>query len=291
MNQHLLLRGFRFSLLLHGIVLCSIVYLGNILPDVALPLKIDFSIEKDSADCLSGNCSEKLPEAVAEKVSLRPPIKKATPANKPQLVGKKSEAMIKPKQPEPKPVRSEVQRPVLKTIVPLQTKKRMVVEEKVRVTAVEPIIEATPVQIQPKEIEPKEVELKENQPNIAAAAGKESSEPQDAYALMPLTAPEIPAKSASPKEQYIKANFSFIRDTVERNTSYPDIARRMGWEGKVLVAFIVCTDGQVEDIRVIKSCGFKALDKNAINTIKRCAPFPTPPLRAEVTLPITYRLK
>ncbi len=92
------------------------------------------------------------------------------------------------------------------------------------------------------------------------------------------------------RDHYVKANYSYIRDAVERRTSYPNIARKMGWEGKVLVAFTVCDDGQVEDIRIIKSCGFKALDKNAIKTIKQCAPFPKPPVRAEVTLPITYRL-
>jgi protein TonB len=294
MNQHLLLRGVRVSLLLHGVVLCSIFYLGNLLPDVSPPLKIDFYIDNGSTDCPSGNCSENLPEPVAEKKKPRPPIKKTPPVNKPKLQEKKPET-IKPKQPEPKPVKSEVPKPVLKKIVPLQTKKRMVVEEKVRVAAVEPKIEATPVQSQQKKVEPKEVELKELQteetePSVVLAAEKESSEPQDASAVIPAAASPSQAKAASPKEHYIKANFSFIRDTVERNLNYPAIARRMGWEGKVLVAFLIDIDGHVENIRVIKSCGFKALDKNAIKTIERCAPFPKPPLSADITLPITYKL-
>jgi protein TonB len=271
MNQHFLLRGFRFSLLLHGIVLCSIIYLGNLLPDVSPPLKIDFSIDKGCNDCPSEINSEKLPAPVAEKVIPRPPIKQIPPEIKPQLEEKKTE-VIKPKEPEPKPVKTEITPPVLKKIIPLQAKKLMVVEKKVRVTAVEPIIKSTPVKSQQMEVEPKD------------------TEPQETSALLPAIKPAFQGKSASPKEQYIKANFSFIRDTVERNINYPDIARRMGWEGKVLVTFLVYTDGHVENIRVIRSCGFKALDKNAIKTIKRCAPFPKPPLRAEVTLPITYRL-
>jgi protein TonB len=289
MNQHLLLRGVRVSLLLHGVVLCSIFYLGNLLPDVSPPLKIDFSINHGNTDCPSGNCSENLPEPVAEKMKPSSPIKKATPVKKPQLQEKQAEA-IKPKQPELKPVKSEVPRPVLKKITPLHTKKRMVVNEKVRVTAVEPIIKATPVQSQPRKSEPKEVETQKTESSPVVATEKELSEPQNTSALIPAAAASSQVKAASPREEYIKANFSFIRDTVERNINYPAIARRMGWEGKVLVAFLIDIDGHVENIRVIKSCGFKALDKNAIKTIERCAPFPKPPLSAEVTLPITYKL-
>lgn len=279
MNHHLLLRGFRFSFLLHGIVLLLIVYVGNLLPKVTPPLKIDFSIENDCTASSSGESSKKLPEPALEREHSKPPIKKAPPATKPRLVEKKSEA-IKPKQVEPASVKAELQIPVPKKLVPLQTKKRLVVEEKAAVAAVEQFTESIPVQVQPKEIEPTDV----------GRAEKVLSTPQDVPTFIPATAPVIQAQSPSPKEQYIKANLSFIRDAVERETRYPDMARRMGWEGKVILTFIVCTDGLVEDIRVIKSCGFKALDKNAINTIKRCSPFPQPPIRAEVTLPITYRL-
>ena len=134
--------------------------------------------------------------------------------------------------------------------------------------------------------------------STVVATEKESLESQSASAVIPATAASSQVKAASRRDEYIKANFSFIRDTVERNINYPAIARRMGWEGKVLVAFLIDIDGHVENIRVIKSCGFKALDKNAIKTIERCAPFPKPPLSAEVTqplsaevtLPITYKL-
>lgn len=279
MNHHLLLRGVRFSLLLHGIVLLLIVYVGNLLPEATSPLKMDFSIESDSTAFSSGDNSKKLPEPSRQRENPKLPIKKADPENKPRLVEKKPEA-IKPEQAEPTRVKSEVKKPVPKKLVPLQTKKKIVVEEKELVTPVEQFTESTPVQIQPKEIEPA----------IVAPAEKVPSATREVPAFIPVNAPAIQAQSPSPKEHYVEANLSFIRDAVERETRYPDMARRMGWEGKVVIAFIVCPDGLVEDIRVIESCGFKALDKNAINTIKRCAPFPKPPIRAEVVLPITYRL-
>lgn len=275
MSHHLLLRGVNFSLLLHGIVLFLIVYVGNLLPEVTAPLKIDFSIENKSPASLSGSNSLKLPEPAEEREILKPPVKRAPPENKTDLVEKKVE-VLKPKQPEPKQVKSPAENPEPKKLVPLQTKKRMIVEKEAPVAAaVEQFPESIPVQTQQKEIEP-----------IVDAL----AESQDVPDLTPVAAPVIEGQAPSPKERYLKVNFSFIRDAVERATRYPDMARRMGWEGKVLIAFTVCPDGLIEDIRVIKSCGFKGLDKDAIDTIKRCTPFPKPPVRAELTLPIIYRL-
>ena len=68
------------------------------------------------------------------------------------------------------------------------------------------------------------------------------------------------------------------------------MARKMGWEGKVLLSFVISTNGYVETIKIIKSCGFKTLDQNAIKTVRQCAPFPSPPVNAELILPVTYRL-
>jgi len=282
MNHHLF-RGVGFSLLFHGVVLCSIVYVGIILPDITPPLVIDFSIENDSGNVQSPKSSPTLAKPVQKKANPGSPVKKVPPVSKPKPVERKI-TDAKPQKPEP--IKPAMKKPVPpkkpKKIVQVQTKiKRPVVKQKVMTTAVKPILEPVP------EVIPAEM------PNELVEEIKETfvkSSAKTIAAIVPPTATGAQTRSPSPKERYIKANFSYIRDTVDRNTSYPSIARRMGWEGKVLVTFIICADGRVEDIRVIKSCGFDALDKNAIKTIKRCAPFPKPPLRAEVTLPITYRL-
>jgi len=72
--------------------------------------------------------------------------------------------------------------------------------------------------------------------------------------------------------------------------TYPAVARRNGWQGKVLVSFVICLDGRVEDIRIEKSSGFALLDKNAVTIIKESAPFPNPPVRATLIVPIDYSL-
>ena len=89
---------------------------------------------------------------------------------------------------------------------------------------------------------------------------------------------------------YIKRHFAYIRDMIMQHLSYPMLARKMGWSGRVVVSFTVLDDGQVEDIKVVKSSGFNVLDANAIKTIEKTAPFPRPPVKAELIIPVVYRL-
>ena len=93
------------------------------------------------------------------------------------------------------------------------------------------------------------------------------------------------------KTKYLKEHFTYIRDTIMKNLSYPQMARKMGWEGKVIISFIICENGHAENIKIKESSGFGVLDKNAVETIKRVLPFPKPPVRAELIMPIVYRLE
>jgi protein TonB len=89
---------------------------------------------------------------------------------------------------------------------------------------------------------------------------------------------------------YLKEHFAFIRELIVKNLTYPAIARRMGWKGGLTVSFVICEGGSVENIRIVKSSGHKILDENAVATIKGLQPFPRPPVRAEIVIPIEYRI-
>lgn len=95
----------------------------------------------------------------------------------------------------------------------------------------------------------------------------------------------------SAKAKYLKSHFAYIRDKILRNINYPDMARRMGWQGKVLLSFIITADGSVREFKIIQSSGFTILDKSAIETVKDTAPFPKPPGEARLVIPIIYRLE
>src|SRR5512135_625127 len=85
-------------------------------------------------------------------------------------------------------------------------------------------------------------------------------------------------------------DFAWIRDAIQHAISYPATARRMGWEGKVVVAFQILPDGSVRDVRVVQGSGHAALDRGAIDAVRNASPFHRLPVEAEVITPVIYRL-
>ncbi|MBI4686862.1 MAG: energy transducer TonB [Nitrospirae bacterium] len=92
------------------------------------------------------------------------------------------------------------------------------------------------------------------------------------------------------KARYQKEHFAYIRDKIMNSLSYPLMAKKMGWSGKVTLSFIVCENGSVENIKIVESSSIGILDKNAVETIKKILPLPIPPVRAEIIIPVVYRL-
>ena len=97
-----------------------------------------------------------------------------------------------------------------------------------------------------------------------------------------------PAKA---RQRYLKEHFTYIRDLIIKRLTYPQMARRMGWSGRVVLAFVVAEDGTVRSIHVKESSGYTLLDNSAVQTIKNVAPFPRPPVAAEIVMPVLFRLQ
>ena len=91
-------------------------------------------------------------------------------------------------------------------------------------------------------------------------------------------------------QRYLKEHFTYIRDLITNQLVYPPMARKMNWSGKVVVAFVITEEGAVHSIRVIETSGFRILDKSAVETVRSVAPFPKPPQRAEIVVPINFRM-
>jgi protein TonB len=92
------------------------------------------------------------------------------------------------------------------------------------------------------------------------------------------------------QKRYLREHFEYISALILKNLRYPPAARRMGWSGNVVVSFVVLENGSAEDIKVMKSSGFTLLDTNAVETVRKVSPFPKPPVRAELRIPVQYRL-
>jgi len=93
------------------------------------------------------------------------------------------------------------------------------------------------------------------------------------------------------RARYLKEHFEYIRIRVLGNIDYPDRARRMNWEGMVLVSFVVTADGLAENITILQSAGYPVLDRNVVEAIRRSVPFPKPPVPAQIVMPVVYSLK
>lgn len=136
-------------------------------------------------------------------------------------------------------------------------------------------------------------------PDVPAGAATrpaaETGNPAPAVATQTALQPAAPAAEERPtpekaQQRYLKEHFSYIRDMITRRLAYPPMARKMHWSGKVVVAFVIAEDGTVHNLRVVNSSGFPVLDRSAAETVRNVAPFPKPPVRAEITLPINFRM-
>jgi len=92
------------------------------------------------------------------------------------------------------------------------------------------------------------------------------------------------------RRRYLRQHFLYIRDLILAKLRYPAMARRMGWSGQVRVGFVIQEDGCATDVRVISSSGCELLDRNAVETVKQVSPFPSPPVRTDIVMPIVYHL-
>ena len=98
-------------------------------------------------------------------------------------------------------------------------------------------------------------------------------------------------KSETLSARYMKEHFAYIRNAISENLHYPTRARRMGWSGRLAVEFVVSESGTVDRIRIAKSSGIPLLDSDAIETVRRSAPFPKPPVSARLIIPMEYTLQ
>jgi protein TonB len=86
-------------------------------------------------------------------------------------------------------------------------------------------------------------------------------------------------------------SFAFIRENIMKNIQYPERARRMGWEGKVLLSFAVLENGKVQELKVLNSSGFRMLDESAKEAVLKTTFSQKIPYRMVVVLPVEYRLE
>ena len=87
-----------------------------------------------------------------------------------------------------------------------------------------------------------------------------------------------------------------INFQIKKIIKYPKIAKDRNQSGRVLISLSLRTNGNLEDINIESSSGFKSLDQSAINSIKKLSKFASAPFESKnklftFILPINYELE
>lgn len=262
-----LTKAYHLSLVLH-LALAAALFLGQQwLAEETPPLVIDFSLA--------------LSEARAGEPD-QPPGPPAAPAKTPAPQPK---AVEKPVEPVSKPVTKPVTI-VKKKPLPQKTKPKT---KKVRKEP-PPLVETSKDPASPAKAEPVAAE-----PSAKAESGGTSA---DAGANAGSRGNQTTATGGSAAKggnrgqgNGMRYDFSYVRQRILRNLHFPAAARKMGLTGKIVVSFVLKANGQVDNITIVSSSGHGILDNTVVATIRRVAPFPKPPVSAQLLLPIVFHLK
>jgi protein TonB len=60
-----------------------------------------------------------------------------------------------------------------------------------------------------------------------------------------------------------------LNTDLARYFDYPYVARLRGWEGRVLLAFTIETDGRLKSIHIARSSGYAVLDNSALSALRK----------------------
>ncbi|HEX9804009.1 MAG TPA: TonB family protein [Gammaproteobacteria bacterium] len=83
-----------------------------------------------------------------------------------------------------------------------------------------------------------------------------------------------------------------LQQALARHFSYPLLARRRGWQGEVLLAFRLQSDGRIIDARVARSSGYGVLDRAALDALGKVGRIsPGTEYGFAMQLPVIYRLE
>lgn len=258
--------GVLVSLVCHGLIAVLVFGLAGQLPKPQKTIVLDLSVQAPEA----ANKVEKPAPSLAGHAgeeTLAPLFQKAAAPLEPEL--KKEEKS----QEKPAP-------PVLaQKSIPVKQKKKpqpQVATEKT------PPVESP---LQEPSLSDKD-STEEPRPAGGSAKGDTTAEPPSSTAQADRGQPSRETEKA----RYLQTNFAAIAAMIRKHLSYPRMARKMGLEGKVMVSFVILTDGTVKELKVEEGSGHQVLDESACNAVQHSTPFPPPPYEARVVVPVSYRL-
>ena len=155
-----------------------------------------------------------------------------------------------------------------------------------------PVLPSRPVQREPAR--PPLAQAPARPPVRAAAPRPQPAGMQAPPAPPAAPAPAVPQIAPPPLAQSSPAWLAGVSEWLQSHRSYPEMARRLGQQGIVMVHFVADHDGRVLEVSLVRGSGTEALDQAAQALLRnaRLPPFPPdmPVAQQSLTVPIRYRL-
>ena len=113
----------------------------------------------------------------------------------------------------------------------------------------------------------------------------------------PISLPKPKNNTASSViNKTIESYSTKLTKAIARQKKYPRIAQMRGWQGEIVLNLEIDGQGNLIKSTIKKKSGFKVLDTEGINMVKRASPFPKPPKGLEsrifnVIVPISFKLQ
>lgn len=112
----------------------------------------------------------------------------------------------------------------------------------------------------------------------------------------PPPPPEPPGPSQADLDSARKGYADRLARAIAAKKQYPRVAQMRGWQGEVLIDLKLDANGTVLATTILQSSGFEVLDKQALEMVKKAAPFPPPPeiLKSSIfniQVPVSFKLE
>jgi len=160
---------------------------------------------------------------------------------------------------------------------------------------------------------PRPIELPKERSELQPVASKPEPSPEPPPPAVISVAPKVeetppaftasqpePVKPIGPTPQAIDNDRdlygSLLTREIAKHKQYPKIAQMRGWQGTVKVELQIDNNGNLVASSINKSSGFEALDKQALEMVKKASPLPLPPeslrnRQFNILVPVTFRLE
>jgi len=211
---------------------------------------------------------------------------------------------------KPVPLEIELQKPVapepVAEVQPVQTPEQPIEQPKPEVKKPEPIkkiIEPKPITKTVEAPSPvAEVQQAEPPAEVQPAPTVIAVQPKTDTAPVAVVAPPAPEVAKAPERSQAEVDNALgdygnlLGRAIAKHKQYPRIAQTRGWEGVVLLDLKLDGSGKVLSVSIKEGSGYDALDKQALEMVRKASPFPAPPeaLRNRtfnITVPVSFKLE